>query len=146
MIFNYWMKSIKNPQNEIHSYRKTPLVYQFKYMTSYVPLTDATRYDKCHFLVGRSIFSCRYLVTEGQIFSVYIITLVLMFLWILIERRKNNVLDINGQFLLYTFTATFILIAVWVGYLWNDEALRKKYPGLLYVPEPWSYYTLHLKQ
>ena len=84
-------------------------------------------------------------MTEGQIFSVYFTTLILMLLGIIVEKKKGNSLDINGQFLFYTFTVTFILTAMWVGYLWNDKILRKKYPGLLYVPEPWSYYTLYWK-
>ena len=86
-----------------------------------------------------------YLVTEGQIFTVYFITLVLMLFCILTGKQKGNTLDINGKFLFYTFSVTLILIVLWVGYLWNDETLRKKYPGLIYIPEPWSYYTLYWK-
>ena len=86
-----------------------------------------------------------YLVTEGQIFIVYFITLALMAFGTLTERKKCNTLDINGKFLLYTFSVTLLLTAIWVGYLWNDEVLRIKYPGLIYVPEPWSYYTLYWK-
>ena len=86
-----------------------------------------------------------YLVTEGQIFIVYFITLVLMAICTLTERNKGNTLDMNGKFLLYTFSSTLLLTAIWVGYLWNDEVLRIKYPGLIYVPEPWSYYTLYWK-
>lgn len=84
-------------------------------------------------------------MTEGQIFVVYFITLLAMFLIVLVRKRKNLVPDINGRFLLYTFTVTMLLTAVWVAYLWNDSVLRTKYPGLVYVPEPWAFYTLHLK-
>ena len=86
-----------------------------------------------------------YLVTEGQIFIVYFITLVLMVVCTLMEKKKGNTLDINGKFLFYTFSVTLLLTTLWVGYLWNDEMLRNKYPGLLYVPEPWSYYSLYWK-
>lgn len=86
-------------------------------------------------------------MTEGQIFSVYFITFVAMIGLMVYKRRKqNSQLDINGRFLLYSFALTLLLVLVWVIYLWNDEALRVKYPGLLYIPEPWSYYTLYLKQ
>lgn len=87
-----------------------------------------------------------YLVTEGQIFIVYFMTLILMVLYMLVQTKKGGVLDINGKFLFYTFTVTFLLTILWVGYLWNDEILRKKYPGVFYVPEPWSYYTLYWKE
>lgn len=91
-------------------------------------------------------FNRRYLVTEGQIFSVYFITFVVMIGYMMYKKQKHNAhLDINGQFLLYSFAMCFILILIWVAYLWNDEALRVKYPGLLYIPEPWSYYTLYIK-
>lgn len=87
-----------------------------------------------------------YLVTEGQIFSVYFITFVVMIGYMVYKKQKHNAhLDINGQFLLYSFALCFILILIWVAYLWNDEALRVKYPGLLYIPEPWSFYTLYIK-
>ncbi|KAK3593786.1 hypothetical protein CHS0354_014328 [Potamilus streckersoni] len=86
-----------------------------------------------------------YLVTEGQISSVYLLTYVAMVFWMLREKVAGHALDINGRFLLYSFTAALILTVLWVAWLWNDAVLRKKYPGLLYVPEPWSYYTLYWK-
>jgi len=87
-----------------------------------------------------------YLVTEGQIFSCYIITFVAMIITVAIEKFKGYSLDINGRFMMYTFGVTLVLIIVWVGYLWNDEVLRVKYPGLIYIPEPWSYYTLYIRK
>jgi len=57
----------------------------------------------------------------------------------------NKYLDKNGMFLLVTFQLTFILVAAWSYYFWDDVALRQKYPGLIYVPEPWSVYSLHYK-
>ncbi|XP_062606921.1 ceroid-lipofuscinosis neuronal protein 6-like isoform X2 [Saccostrea cucullata] len=88
-----------------------------------------------------------YLVTEGQIFPVYFLTFVFMLGYMVYKKSTgNSQLDINGLFLLYSFALTLVLVLLWVMYLWNDEALRTKYPGLLYIPEPWSYYTLYLRQ
>ncbi|KAH3874962.1 ceroid-lipofuscinosis neuronal protein 6 homolog [Dreissena polymorpha] len=87
-----------------------------------------------------------YLVTEGQIFSVYALTCAAMCMTVIVQRSRGNVLDINGRFLLYTFATTMALTAAWVAFLWSDPVLRAKYPGLIYVPEPWSYYTLHVKK
>ncbi|OWF52296.1 ceroid-lipofuscinosis neuronal protein 6-like [Mizuhopecten yessoensis] len=86
-----------------------------------------------------------YLVTEGQIFNVYILTYVAMIIFWSKEKSRGQVLDINGRFLFYTFTITLLLVAIWVALLWNDPVLRQKYPGVVYVPEPWSFYTLYLK-
>lgn len=86
-----------------------------------------------------------YLVTEGQIFLVYFITCVVMIAIVLVKKSRSLVLDINGRFLLYTFSFTMILTSIWVALLWNDPVLRTKYPGTIYVPEPWAYYTLYLK-
>lgn len=91
------------------------------------------------------VISRRYLVTEGQIFVLYVFTFFAMAATVMRQKRKGYVLDSNGRFLLYTFVITLVLVIVWVVYLWNDAVLRKKYPGIIYVPEPWSYYTLHIK-
>ncbi|XDV18238.1 hypothetical protein PO909_023976 [Leuciscus waleckii] len=82
-------------------------------------------------LLGPSAVYYWYLITEGQIFVLY--------------RRMGFMLDSNGRFLFYNFIITLGLVLVWVAYLWNDKVLRKKYPGIIYVPEPWSFYTLHIK-
>ncbi|MBN3288565.1 CLN6 protein, partial [Polyodon spathula] len=87
----------------------------------------------------------KYLVTEGQIFILYIFTFFAMMAIIMHQKRKGFVLDSNGLFLFYTFCITLALITVWVACLWNDKILRKKYPGVIYVPEPWAFYTLHVK-
>nr|XP_022333483.1 ceroid-lipofuscinosis neuronal protein 6 homolog isoform X1 [Crassostrea virginica] len=88
-----------------------------------------------------------YLVTEGQIFVVYFITFIAMLGYMIFKKTKQNSrLDANGLFLLYSFALCFVLVIIWVMYLWNDEALRLKYPGLLYIPEPWSYYTLYIRK
>lgn len=45
-----------------------------------------------------------------------------------------------------SFSAALLLVGVWVACLWNDGVLRKKHPGLIYVPQPRAVYTLHLQQ
>ena len=93
------------------------------------------------------LIDCRYLVTEGQIFVVYFIAFIAMIGYMIYKKTKQNCqLDANGLFLLYSFALCFVLVIIWVMYLWNDEALRLKYPGLLYIPEPWSYYTLYIRK
>ncbi|XP_041442840.1 ceroid-lipofuscinosis neuronal protein 6 homolog isoform X2 [Xenopus laevis] len=85
-----------------------------------------------------------YLVTEGQIFIIFIFTFFAMLAIIMHQRRKGLHLDSNGLFLLFSFSATLIFIAAWIVWLWNDQILRKKYPGVIYIPEPWAFYTLHI--
>ncbi|KAG5839572.1 hypothetical protein ANANG_G00206380 [Anguilla anguilla] len=96
-------------------------------------------------LLGPSGLYYWYLVTEGQIFILFIFTFFAMMATVMHQRRKGFVPDSNGLFLLYSFSLTLGLVAVWVGCLWHDEVLRKKYPGVIYVPEPWAFYTLHIK-
>ncbi|XP_032606153.3 ceroid-lipofuscinosis neuronal protein 6 isoform X1 [Taeniopygia guttata] len=99
-------------------------------------------------LVGpSSLYYCcprRYLVTEGQIFILYIFTFFAMLALVLQQRRRGLVPDSNGRFLLLSFLLTLLLIAAWVGWLWNDGTLRRRYPGVIYIPEPWAFYTLHV--
>ena len=103
-----------------------------------------------HLFKVHSIFciflSSRYLVTEGQITELFLLTYVAMVAVVTFQRSQGLRPDSNGLFLFYSFGVTVLLVALWVAYLWNDPALRNKYPGLFYVPEPWSYYTLHIKK
>ncbi|XP_077602723.1 ceroid-lipofuscinosis neuronal protein 6 isoform X4 [Crocuta crocuta] len=85
-----------------------------------------------------------YLVTEGQIFILFIFTFFAMLALVLHQKRKRLFLDSNGLFLFCSFALTLLLVALWVAWLWNDPVLRKKYPGVIYVPEPWAFYTLHV--
>ncbi|PNI74188.1 CLN6 isoform 16 [Pan troglodytes] len=85
-----------------------------------------------------------YLVTEGQIFILFIFTFFAMLALVLHQKRKRLFLDSNGLFLFSSFALTLLLVALWVAWLWNDPVLRKKYPGVIYVPEPWAFYTLHV--
>ncbi|XP_006793922.1 ceroid-lipofuscinosis neuronal protein 6a isoform X2 [Neolamprologus brichardi] len=87
-----------------------------------------------------------YLVTEGQIAELFLLTFVAMVAMVIFQHHKGLGPDSNGLFLFYSFGVTVLLVALWVAYLWNDPVLRNKYPGLIYVPEPWSYYTLHIKK
>ena len=83
-----------------------------------------------------------YLVTEGQIFVPFLIMMACMVLIRLF--RSGEFLDSNGQWLFLRGALTLVLIGVWVIYLWDDEQLRRKYPGLLYIPEPWSFTSLYI--
>ena len=86
----------------------------------------------------------RYLATEGQIFPLFLLTYIMMLVCYIIQASKGLTSDLNGFFLLATFTLTVALTLVWSLWLWDDPVLRRKYPGILYVPEPWAYYTLHI--
>ncbi|XP_072236210.1 ceroid-lipofuscinosis neuronal protein 6 homolog [Leuresthes tenuis] len=97
-------------------------------------------------LLGPSALYYWYLVTEGQITELFLLAYVAMVAVVTFQRSKGLRPDSNGLFLFYSFSVTVLLVALWVAYLWNDPALRNKYPGLFYVPEPWSYYTLHIKK
>ncbi|XP_054627310.1 ceroid-lipofuscinosis neuronal protein 6a isoform X2 [Dunckerocampus dactyliophorus] len=87
-----------------------------------------------------------YLVTEGQITGLFLVTFFAMVAMVIQQRYKGFSPDSNGLFLFYTFCLTGLLVTLWVVCLWNDPVLRNKYPGLMYVPEPWAYYTLHIKK
>ncbi|XP_010781546.1 acetylcholine receptor subunit alpha-type acr-7-like [Notothenia coriiceps] len=97
-------------------------------------------------LLGPSSLYYWYLVTEGQITELFLLTFLAMVVVVIIKQRKGLSPDSNGLFLFCSFSVTVLLVALWVIYLWSDPVLRNKYPGLIYVPEPWSYYTLHIKQ
>ncbi|KAG2471150.1 CLN6 protein, partial [Polypterus senegalus] len=121
------------------SVRENPIIKDLKPATLIDSFELLYYYDEC---LGHSMW---YLVTEGQIFILYIFTFFAMMATVMHQKRKGFVLDSNGLFLLSTFAITLALIAVWVICLWNDKVLRKKYPGVIYVPEPWAFFTLHIK-
>ncbi|KAM4596618.1 ceroid-lipofuscinosis neuronal protein 6a isoform 1-T1 [Fundulus diaphanus] len=97
-------------------------------------------------LLGPSSLYYWYLVTEGQITELFLLTFLAMLAMMVFQRRRGLGPDSNGSFLFYSFSVTVLLVSLWVAYLWNDPVLRNKYPGLFYVPEPWSYYTLHIRK
>ncbi|XP_077569032.1 ceroid-lipofuscinosis neuronal protein 6 homolog isoform X1 [Stigmatopora nigra] len=96
-------------------------------------------------LLGPSAVYYWYLVTEGQITGVFLVTFFAMVALVIHQRNIGLSPDSNGLFLFYSFSITVLLVTLWVAFLWNDPVLRKKYSGVLYVPEPWSYYTSHIK-
>ncbi|GFO24534.1 ceroid-lipofuscinosis neuronal protein 6-like [Plakobranchus ocellatus] len=85
-----------------------------------------------------------YLATEGQIFPLFLFTFVTMLFTHIYKTWQGHLCDYNGRFLLCTFALAIFLTALWSIWLSGDAALRRKYPGLFYIPEPWAYYTLHL--
>ena len=88
-----------------------------------------------------------YLVTEGQITPLFLFVLGFMHLALIYNKLfGKKSLDENGQFLINTFQITLVLVGMWCWYFWEDPELRAKYPGLIYVPEPWSVYSLHYRQ
>ncbi|XP_010083857.1 PREDICTED: ceroid-lipofuscinosis neuronal protein 6 [Pterocles gutturalis] len=120
------------------SVRENPIIKNLKPETLIDSFELLYYYDE---YLGHSMW---YLVTEGQIFILYIFTFFAMMALVMHQKRKGLVLDSNGLFLFYSFIITLVLIAVWVAWLWNDKILRKKYPGVIYIPEPWAFYTLHM--
>uniref|UniRef100_A0A1A8SAR9 Ceroid-lipofuscinosis, neuronal 6a n=1 Tax=Nothobranchius rachovii TaxID=451742 RepID=A0A1A8SAR9_9TELE len=96
-------------------------------------------------LLGPSALYYWYLVTEGQITELFLLTFFAMVATVMFQRYKGLSPDSNGHFLFYSFGVTVLLVTLWVAFLWNDPVLRHKYPRLFYVPEPWSYYTLHIR-
>ena len=86
-----------------------------------------------------------YLVTEGQIFPLFFLTsLGMMGVWLWRGCGQGMVLDANGVFLLSRAMVTMVMVSGWVWWLWDDPQLRLKYPGWLYIPEPWSYVSLYV--
>ncbi|XP_041693741.1 ceroid-lipofuscinosis neuronal protein 6 homolog isoform X1 [Coregonus clupeaformis] len=97
------------------------------------------------FLLAPSAVYYWYLITEGQIFILFIFTFFAMTATVMHQKRKGFVPDSNGLFLLYSFSIALGLVCVWVACLWSDQVLRKKYRGVIYIPEPWAFYTLHIR-
>ena len=85
-----------------------------------------------------------YLVTEGQIFPLFSFSMVAMVTVLLWRWREGLVMDSNAVFLLVRGVVTLVTVGGWVWWLWGDVQLRDKYPGWLYVPEPWAYLSLYV--
>ena len=89
-------------------------------------------------------FEC-YLVTEGQIFPLFTLHLVAMLVLVVWRWHWQAArMDCNAQFLLGRGLLVLVGVACWVAWLWDDGPLRAKYPGWLYIPEPWSYISLYV--
>ncbi|KAM6973370.1 ceroid-lipofuscinosis neuronal protein 6 homolog [Aplochiton taeniatus] len=95
-------------------------------------------------LLSPSAICYWYQITEGQIFILFVFTFFAMTATVIHQKRKGLVPDSNGLFLFYSFTIGLGLVTLWVACLWSDQVLRKKYPGVIYIPEPWAFYTLHI--
>ncbi|KAG7215191.1 hypothetical protein INR49_022725, partial [Caranx melampygus] len=87
-------------------------------------------------------FCCR----SQETFILFTFTFFAMTATVMHQRRRGLVPDGNGLFMLYSFSAALLLLLVWVVCLWDDAVLRRKHPGLIYVPQPRAVYTLHLRQ
>ena len=83
-----------------------------------------------------------YLVTEGQIALAFGAALLVMVNAAIFFRLRGYKADVNGQYLLTVYILTAVIVAAWSLYFWDHELLNERYPGLLYIPEPWSVYTL----
>ena len=79
-----------------------------------------------------------YIITEGQVIEIYIVLMVSFSVICLVQMRADRYPDINGMFVLLCFSLSGVLVLLWVCWLWRDPVLRARYPGKLYVPEPWS--------
>ncbi|XP_062245201.1 ceroid-lipofuscinosis neuronal protein 6 homolog [Platichthys flesus] len=85
-----------------------------------------------------------FLMTEGQTFILFIFTFFAMTATVMHQRGRGLVPDSNGLFLLNSFSAALVLVLIWVLCLWDDGVLRRRHPGLIYVPQPSAVYSLHL--
>lgn len=70
------------------------------------------------------------------------VVMVIVLLWR--QCMEEMVIDNNGIFLLSRVVVTMVMVGMWVWWLWDDVQLREKYPGWLYIPEPWSYVSLYV--
>ncbi|XP_053282294.1 ceroid-lipofuscinosis neuronal protein 6 homolog [Pleuronectes platessa] len=87
-----------------------------------------------------------FLMTEGQTFILFIFTFFAMTATVMHQRGRGLVPDSNGLFMLNSFSAALVLVLIWVLCLWDDGVLRRRHPGLIYVPQPSAVYSLHLHQ
>ncbi|XP_062402524.1 ceroid-lipofuscinosis neuronal protein 6-like [Sardina pilchardus] len=94
-------------------------------------------------LLGPSALLYWYVITEGQIFILFTFTLFAMASMVVQQRPRGLGLNSNGLFLLSSFSSAMGLVVLWAAVLWRDPVLRKRYPGVMYVPRPGAFYTLH---
>ena len=99
---------------------------------------------KAWLLLIPSVLEEWYLVTEAQIFHTFLTMFIAMIVVLCYQSYQGRQMDCNGRWLLYRSVIILILVGVWSAYLWNDVTLRKRYPQILYVPEPWSFVTLYI--
>ena len=85
-----------------------------------------------------------YIITEGQVIEIYIVLMTSFSIMCVLQVRGGRYPDINGVFVFLCFSLSGILVLIWVWYLWSNPILRARYPGVLYVPEPWSVITMRV--
>ncbi|KAM8861215.1 ceroid-lipofuscinosis neuronal protein 6 homolog isoform 1-T1 [Synchiropus picturatus] len=84
-----------------------------------------------------------FLITERQTFILFTFTFFAMAATVMHQRRRGMVPNSNGLLMLSSFSTAFIMVGVWIICLWNNEALRRRHPGLIYLPQPSVVYSLH---
>lgn len=94
------------------------------------------------FLLPFDALFTSYLITEGQIALAFGAALLVMVTAAIFYRLRGYKAGVNGQYLLTVYVLTAGIVACWSLYFWEHKLLRERYPGLLYIPEPWSVYTL----
>ena len=94
------------------------------------------------FLLPFDALFTSYLVAEGQIALAFGIAVLVMINAAIFFHFRGYRADINGQYLLCVYLLTVAIVACWSLYFWEHSLLRQRYPGVLYIPEPWSVYTL----
>ncbi|XP_078739817.1 ceroid-lipofuscinosis neuronal protein 6-like [Lampetra fluviatilis] len=88
-----------------------------------------------------------YLITEAQIFPLALLTVLLLVALWASERlllRRDLRPDANGRFVAASLGLALLAACAWAWALSGDARLRQRYPGALFMPEPWAYYSLHL--
>ena len=96
-------------------------------------------------LLALSVLHEWYAVTEAQVFTHFVAASLVMITILASKHGHGKKLDANGLFLLLRMGFTVVLVGLWVAVTWRDGALRDKYrENWLFVPEPWSYASLHL--
>uniref|UniRef100_A0A8C6S5W3 CLN6 transmembrane ER protein b n=1 Tax=Neogobius melanostomus TaxID=47308 RepID=A0A8C6S5W3_9GOBI len=86
------------------------------------------------------------LVTEGQTVILFLFTCFAMVATVMRQRRRGMVADGNGLFMILSFSVALVLVVLWSACWWRDEVLRRKHRGLLFVPQPRTVFSLHIKK
>ncbi|KAM9807701.1 ceroid-lipofuscinosis neuronal protein 6 homolog [Neosynchiropus ocellatus] len=87
-----------------------------------------------------------FLITERQTFILFTFTFFAMAATVLHQRRRGMVPNSNGLLMLSSFSTALIMVGVWIICLWNKEVLRRRHPGLIYLPQPSVVYSLHQQE
>ncbi|XP_070543584.1 ceroid-lipofuscinosis neuronal protein 6-like isoform X2 [Ptychodera flava] len=85
-----------------------------------------------------------YIVSEYQLVGPFLILLSMVILYQAFEFSLHRVTDINGQLLLQSFGITLVFLLTWKFLVWGDKNLSGQYPGLLGIPQPWTYVRMYI--